>query len=298
MKLYTFQKRGETTDRLGAEQGGRLIDLAQAARLAGGGLPSTLIDLIRAGETAMKRVRQALELAQANPADATLSFAFEEVRLRAPIPRPGKILCSGINYHGHFQENPNAKMPTEPFFFSKVPTAVIGSGDPIVRPAMTQQLDYEVELAVVIGQTLSRASEAEVAGSLAGFTILHDVSARDVQFKDSQITLGKNFDSFCPLGPCLVTADEFRDPQRRKLRTFLNGEIVQDGSTEDWVFTLPRLISFLSQVMTLEPGDLVSTGTPAGVGFFRKPQLFLDAGDRVMLEIEGIGRLENPVVDA
>ena len=130
---------------------------------------------------------------------------------------------------------------------------------------------------------------------IAGYTILHDVSARDVQFKDNQITLGKNFDTFCPMGPCLVTTDEMTDPGHVRLRSLLNGKVMQDGSTSDWVFPLPVLLSRLSQVMTLEPGDVVSTGTPAGVGAFQKPPLFLKPGDRVRLEIEGIGALENPV---
>ena len=132
---------------------------------------------------------------------------------------------------------------------------------------------------------------------VAGYTILHDISARDVQFKDNQITLGKNFDTFSPLGPCIVTKDELPDPGNVRLRSLLNGKVMQDGTTADWVFPLPELLSRLSRVMTLEPGDVVSTGTPAGVGAFRKPQVFLKAGDVVRLEIEGIGMLENPVVD-
>jgi 2-keto-4-pentenoate hydratase/2-oxohepta-3-ene-1,7-dioic acid hydratase in catechol pathway len=139
--------------------------------------------------------------------------------------------------------------------------------------------------------------EKEVMGSIAGYTILHDVSARDVQFKDNQITLGKNFDTFAPMGPCLVTADELPNPENLRLRTLLNGQVMQDGSTRDWVFPLPKLLSVLSQVMTLEPGDVVSTGTPAGVGAFRKPPIFLKPGDRVVMEIEGVGRLENPVAE-
>jgi 2,4-diketo-3-deoxy-L-fuconate hydrolase len=143
---------------------------------------------------------------------------------------------------------------------------------------------------------MHRTPENQVMEKIAGYTILHDVSARDVQFKDNQITLGKNFDTFAPIGPCLVTADEVPDPGNLRLRTLLNGKLVQDGSTTDWVFTLPLLVSSLSHVMTLEPGDVVTTGTPAGVGVFRKPPIFLKPGDKVVLEIERIGRLENSVV--
>ena len=171
-----------------------------------------------------------------------------------------------------------------------------GRPDPIVRPAQTSQLDYEVEFAVVIGRTMKQIAEKDVMGCLAGYTILHDVSARDVQFKDNQITLGKNFDTFCPLGPCIVTRDELPEPENVRLRSLVNGKVMQDGTTADWVFQLPELLGRLSEVMTLEPGDVVSTGTPAGVGVFRKPQVFLKPGDVARLEIEGIGSLENPVV--
>jgi 2-keto-4-pentenoate hydratase/2-oxohepta-3-ene-1,7-dioic acid hydratase in catechol pathway len=225
-----------------------------------------------------------------------LSYRFEEVKLLAPLPRSGKILCSGVNYRGHLEENPNAVLPEFPFFFSKVPSAVIGPGDPIVCPRMSSQVDYEVEFAVVVGTTMRHTPEAEVPHHLFGYTILHDVSARDVQFKDQQITLGKNFDTFAPMGPCIVTTDDIPDPGNVKLRTLLNDEVMQDGSTNDWVFPLPKLLSLLSQVMTLEPGDVVTTGTPAGVGAFRQPPVYLKPGDRVVLEIEGIGRLENPVL--
>jgi 2-keto-4-pentenoate hydratase/2-oxohepta-3-ene-1,7-dioic acid hydratase in catechol pathway len=297
VRLYTFELHGQP--RLGAEQNGRLVDLLAAQEAAGpavrGSLPLTdMRGLLQAGAAGANAARQAQSLAGAR--EPQLSYRFDEVRILAPLPRPGKILCSGVNYRGHLEENPGATLPETPFFFSKLPTAVIGPGQPIVRPKMTQQLDYEVELAVVIGRTMRHTPEAEVMSGVAGYTILHDVSARDVQFKDQQITLGKNFDTFAPMGPCLVTADELPEPGNLRLRTLVNGEVTQDGTTRDWVFPLPYLLSFLSQVMTLEPGDVVSTATPAGVGAFRKPPLFLKPGDVVALEIEGIGRLENPVV--
>ena len=222
----------------------------------------------------------------------------EGVRLAAPIPRPPKILCSGINYRSHADENPNARMPEEPFFFAKVPSSVIGPDDPIPHPPRTRQLDYEVEFAAVIGRRLQRAREEEVMPAIFGYTLLHDVSARDVQFKDNQITLGKNFDGFAPLGPSIVTADEMTRPDRVALRARLNGRLMQDGSTADWLFPLPRLLAFLSGVMTLEPGDVVSTGTPAGVGLFRDPQVFMRPGDVLEIEADGIGTLRNRVAEA
>lgn len=303
MKLYTFEFEGQ--QRLGVEREGKLIDLKKAhtalstAGTAATSLPSDMLSFLRAGDSAMNTARRVIANTPVQQKSGTgdrFVYNFDEVRLLAPIPRPGKILCSGINYRGHLEENPGAKLPEFPFFFSKLPSVVIGPGDPIVHPKLTKQLDYEVELAVVIGRTMRRTPEHEVMSGVAGYTILHDVSARDVQFKDNQITLGKNFDSFAPLGPCLVTTDELPDPGNLPLRTFLNGKIMQDGSTEEWVFPLPRLLSALCEIMTLEPGDVVSTGTPAGVGVFRKPPVFLQPGDRVILEIEPIGRLENPVV--
>jgi len=303
MKLYTFEAGGRTG--LGAERQGQLVDLPAAHRVMleargkpGRPLPSQMLDFLRGGELAAQAARDVLAFMAKRPAvpvGERLAYAFEEVKLLAPIRRPGKILCSGINYRSHKEENPNATIPSEPFFFSKLPSCVIGPDEPIIKPSQTSQLDYEVEFAVVIGRAMKNTPESEVMDSIAGYTILHDVSARDVQFKDSQITLGKNFDTFCPLGPCIVTREELPDPPHVKLRSFVNGQRMQDGSTADWVFPLPKLLSFLSSVMTLEPGDVVSTGTPAGVGVFRKPQVFLKPGDVVRLEIEGIGVLENPV---
>jgi 2-keto-4-pentenoate hydratase/2-oxohepta-3-ene-1,7-dioic acid hydratase in catechol pathway len=279
MKLYTFEVNGQ--QRLGAEQNGRLVDLQTVA--------GDMLALVKAGPEALAAARRLL-------AQASESIPIDQVRLLAPIPRPGKILCSGLNYRSHVEENPGAKLPDEPFFFAKMPSGVIGPGQPIVHPQRTRQMDYEVEFAVVIGRSMRNVSEAEVMDHIFGYTILHDVSARDVQFKDSQITLGKNFDTFAPMGPCIVTADEIADPARLRLRSWLNGQLMQDRTNEDWLFPLPKLLASLAEVMTLEPGDVVSTGTPAGVGVFRQPPVFLQPGDVVVLEIEGIGRLENPVV--
>lgn len=306
MRLYTFESAGR--ELIGAEHEGQLVDLAAAyaalvARFpaAGGpaGLPGDMLAFVRAGRAALEAATAALDFArQAAGTAAHLFYAFDAVRLRAPI-RPGKLLCSGVNYRSHQEENPGAKLPDTPGFFSKLPSAVIGPGEAIIHPRMTTQLDYEIELAVVIGRTLHKASEAEALSGIFGYTILHDVSARDIQFKEpqnNQITLGKNFDTFAPIGPCIVTPEELREPDHLRLQTLVNDQILQDGSTDQWLFPLPQLLAFLAGIMTLEPGDIVTTGTPAGVGVFRRPQIFLRPGDRVRLEIEGIGRLENPVV--
>lgn len=304
MRLYTFAYGGY--QRIGADLKGQIVDLMAAhsamLKVRGGKpnvLPADMLGFLRLGEEGLSAVRDTLAFMAKRPAlpvGVRVLYLVEDVKILAPIPRPGKILCSGINYKGHASENPGAKMPTEPFFFAKVPSAVIGPGEPIVHPKATQQLDYEVEFAVVIGERMKNTSEAEVMSHIAGYTILHDVSARDVQFKDNQITLGKNFDTFCPMGPCIVTRDELPNTDNIRLRALVNGKVMQDGTTADWVFPLPILLNRLSRVMTLEPGDVVSTGTPAGVGVFGKPQVFLKPGDAVRLEIEGIGTLENPVM--
>jgi 2-keto-4-pentenoate hydratase/2-oxohepta-3-ene-1,7-dioic acid hydratase in catechol pathway len=215
--------------------------------------------------------------------------------LLAPL-RPGKMLFCGVNYPSHAEENPGAVMPKEPFFFSKLPSAVIGPDEPIVIPAPETQTDYEVELAVVIGKRARRLSREEALDHVFGYTVANDVSARDVQFKDAQITLGKNPDTFCPLGPEIVTAEEIGDPSSLHVRTEVNGEERQSGATADWLFDVPTLLEFLTRTMTLEPGDLVTTGTPAGVGCFRNPPAWLRPGDVVAVEVPEIGRLVNPVV--
>jgi 2,4-diketo-3-deoxy-L-fuconate hydrolase len=283
MKLYTF----ETAQGLhvGAEKDAALVDLTAA------GVAGTMVELIERGEEGLAAAQNAL--AHDRPC-----VPLPDAKLASPIPRPGKILCSGINYKGHAAENPNAKMPTEPFFFAKVLSSVTGHDAPIVCPPQTSQLDYEVEFAAVIGKRLSRADDKDVMAAIFGYTLLHDVSARDVQFKDNQITLGKNFDGFAPIGPCILVASAMPHPDAVRLRTRLNGRTMQDGSTADWLFPLPRLIAFLSAVMTLEPGDIVTTGTPAGVGLFQKPPVFMKPGDIVEIEADGIGVLRNAIVAA
>jgi len=215
-------------------------------------------------------------------------------RVLAPI-MPGKILCSGVNYASHADENPNATMPTEPFFFSKLPSAVIGPGVPIRIPRPDTKTDYEVELAMVLGRRAYRVSEADALSHVFGWTILHDVSARDIQFKDVQITLGKNPDTFAPIGPEIVTADELGDPSTLRVSTTLNGRTMQDSSTSEMLFSPAKLLAVITDLITLEPGDMVTTGSPAGVGTFRDPPVYLQPGDSVTVSIDGIGDLTNPV---
>jgi 2-keto-4-pentenoate hydratase/2-oxohepta-3-ene-1,7-dioic acid hydratase in catechol pathway len=220
-----------------------------------------------------------------------------DARVLAPL-RPGKILCSGVNYASHADENPNAKMPDEPFFFSKLPSAVIGTGDAIVIPRRGTQTDYEVELALVIGRTARNVREHDALDHVFGWTILNDVSARDVQFKDMQITLGKNPDTFAPLGPEVVTADELGDWSTLHVSSVLNGTVMQDAPTSQMLFSPAYLIAFLSALITLEPGDVVTTGTPAGVGCFRDPPVYLEPGDTITVAVDRIGELTNPVAAA
>jgi len=227
-------------------------------------------------------------------AAADASEPIAGATLRAPI-RPGKILCSSVNYASHADENPDAKMPEEPFFFSKLPSAVIGPGEPIRIPRETTLTDYEVELAMVIGTRGYRIPEERALEHVLGWTILHDVSARDVQFKDMQITLGKNPDTFSPIGPEIVTADELGDWSALRVSTTLNGQVMQDSATAEMLFPPARLLAFLTDLVTVEPGDVVTTGSPAGVGFFRDPPVYLKPGDVVTVSVDGIGDLTNPV---
>lgn len=276
MRLYTFATNN--AQRVGVERSGRLVAVPFA----------TMIDLIRAGEAGL-----------ATAATATgPSYDLDAVQMLAPIPRPGKILCSGLNYNSHIEENPGAKMLADPRFFAKFPDNVIGPGQPIRWPGEKYQMDYEVELAVVFGKTLPAGSPPDaVMDAIFGYTILHDVSARWMQFYEANEVLGKNFDTFAPMGPCIVTKDEIPDPSKLRLTLKLNGQTMQDRTNEDWCFPLPRLISWITQGLTLQPGDVVSTGTPAGVGLFRNPQVWLKPGDVCELEISGIGKLVNPVVE-
>lgn len=214
--------------------------------------------------------------------------------MAAPLDTPGKIICVGLNYRDHAEESGMA-IPTSPILFTKFANTVIGPGEPIVIPPFTTQVDYEAELAVVIGRRAAQVSVDEARSYVAGYTCANDVSARDLQFADGQWYRGKGLDTFCPLGPRLATPDEIPDPQDLGIRCIVNGTTLQDSTTAQMIFSVDEIISFISQGITLEPGDVILTGTPVGVGFARTPPIFLADGDVVRVEIDGIGALENPV---
>lgn len=216
-------------------------------------------------------------------------------RILAPVARPGKIFGSGINFNSHLDENPTGVLPTHPGFFSKLPSSVIGPGDPIVIPEPERDVDYEVELAIVVGAPARRIPRERALDHVLGYTIVHDVSARDLQFA-GDIVLGKGLDSFCPMGPAIVTVDELGDASGLDIATYVNGEKLQEGNTSQWLFDIATIVEYLSAYVTLEPGDVITTGTPAGVAAFRDPPPYLKPGDEVTVEVEGIGRLTNPVV--
>ena len=272
MRLVTYSASGKSG--VGARRGDEIVATGYA----------DMLDLIRDGERGLEQASRAVESGE----------PVQGARLEAPL-RPGKILCSGINYASHKDENPDATMPVEPFFFSKLPSAVVGPGAPIVIPRPTTLTDYEVELALVVGRTVRRVPAERALDHVFGWTILNDVSARDVQFKDLQITLGKNPDTFAPLGPEIVTADELGDPAALRVSTTLNGDTMQDAPTSEMLFPPARLLEFLSDLITLEPGDVVTTGTPAGVGCFRDPPVYLQPGDEITVSVDRIGNLTNPV---
>ena len=211
-----------------------------------------------------------------------------------PFARPSKIVCVGLNYVDHAAES-KMEVPTRPLLFAKWPNALIGPGQPIVLPAEAKEVDYEAELGIVIARTAREVSVDDALDFVAGYTCANDVSARDVQFADGQWTRGKSFDTFCPVGPALVPAAEIADPQTLRIRCLVNGEALQDASTTDMIFPIAELIAYISDGIQLEPGDLILTGTPPGVGFARTPPIFLEDGDEVTVEIEGVGTLTNPV---
>ncbi len=244
-----------------------------------------MIEIIRAGEAGLEAARSAV-------AHGTVISSY---RVLAPLTAPGKMLFSGVNYRSHIEENPGATLPTYPQIFAKLPSSIIGPGEPIVVPEPESQVDYEVELAVVIGKTAHKVMREHAREHIFGYTIVNDVSGRDTQFKDGQITTGKGFDTFCPLGPEIVLCDEIADPSELHLASYVNGERRQAAPAADMIFSIEELIEFLSRHITLYPGDVISTGTPAGVGMFRHPPLYLKPGDTVTVEVDAIGRLTNPV---
>jgi 2-keto-4-pentenoate hydratase/2-oxohepta-3-ene-1,7-dioic acid hydratase in catechol pathway len=256
-------------------------------------LPQRLEDFVALEETAMKTAENLLEKAIEGDVES-VSASTSAVALLAPIASPPKIICLGLNYVDHAAET-NAAVPDEPVIFMKPHTTIIGPNGNIIKPNFVKRLDYEGELAIVMGKKAKNIPVSEAKKYIFGFSILNDVSARDFQFKDKQWTRGKSFDTFAPTGPCITTANQLRDTANLAIRTWVNGELRQNSSTKNMAFSVSEIVHHLSRVMTLEPCDIIATGTPAGVGFAMKPKKFLRHGDVIRIEIEGIGVLENTV---
>jgi 2-keto-4-pentenoate hydratase/2-oxohepta-3-ene-1,7-dioic acid hydratase in catechol pathway len=277
--------RSDSGEILGIVESGRWLP---AATVVADG-PRTIADLLARGPDRLATLRDAA--AEARIAETGRPIA--ESQLLAPVPRPGKVVAIGRNYREHAAEE-GVDPPAAPLIFSKWPSSVVGHGAEIRwDPGLTTQVDYEAELAVVIGRATRRVGVADALQHVLGYTCLNDVSARDLQFGDGQWARGKSLDTFCPMGPVLVTADELGDPQDLAISCSVDGEVVQDARTSQMYFSVAEIISHCSMAFTLEPGDIVATGTPSGVGVFRKPPRFLQDGNRVSVEIERIGILEN-----
>jgi len=261
-----------------------------------------MIGLLSGGETSLRAAEQAVTFVKERivAGDNSLSpggivYTSEQVSLLSPVLRPGKVICLGLNYRDHAAESHMA-IPEYPVLFHKVAGSLIGHGQPIVLPRISDKIDYEAELAIIIGRRGKYIIEEEALPFVAGYAAANDVSARDLQFRTSQWTTGKMLDTFGPLGPALVTSDEVPDPNNLSIRTILNGEVMQDGNTADMIFRVPSIVSYISQIVTLEPGDVIMTGTPSGIGNARSPQVFMKAGDTITIEIERLGKLTNPIV--
>lgn len=258
--------------------------------------PADMIALLARGEKYRKALGEiAASLAQSRKPPKGVALPLAKVRLAAPIARPGKVTCVGLNYADHAHEQ-GIEPPTAPIFFLKSSNTICGPGDVVRLLASSSQIDYEAELAVVIGKGGRDIPEDRAMEHVAGYTLLNDVTARDFQFADKQWFRGKSGDTFAPTGPWIVTRDEVPDPHNLRISLTLNGRTMQDSNTSNLIFKIPFLISYLSRSITWEPGDLISTGTPPGVGVFRKPPVFLKAGDTMSVTVERVGTLTNPVI--
>lgn len=299
MRFVSFVKDAGGCPRFGAllDHNG-IVDLSAPA--CGVERPAEYLDWFDMDTPCHQEARALVERVSSDPAARVeldgqgALLANEDVLLLAPVPRPGKLICIGLNYRDHAEESGMA-IPKSPVVFSKFPTSVVGPSGPVVLPLGSTEVDYEAELAVVIGRRTSQIAAEDSYAHVLGYTNLNDVSARDFQFADGQWQRGKSCDTFAPMGTYIATTDEIPDPQALSIKLRLNGETMQDSSTDQLIFGVPELVSFLSQTITLEPGDVIATGTPPGVGFARKPPVYIHDGDRMEVEIEGLGILENPV---
>ena len=291
MKLITYQLNGET--KLGALSGDNVIDLARAYATVShsDSFPTDMIALLNEGEAGLTKAKLALAEGEQS---AAYSVPVTAVTFLPPVVRPGKVIALGRNYAEHAKEG-GAEVPEHPMWFHKTHTSLNGHLQPVIIPPGTSKVDYEGELAVIIGKTCKFVSVEEALDYVAGYAVANDVSARDWQRRTTQFTAGKMVDTFGPLGPALVTKDEIPDVQKLRIRTHLNGQLMQDGHTSDMIFSVAFGIADLSRICTLEVGDVIMTGTPEGVGFARKPPVFMKEGDVVSIEIEGLGTLTNPL---
>ena len=307
MKLCQFKSANSDQQRLGVLIADDVVcdvaELARAVKSAGGATADWLLQVnstlavIQRGPSAVKEIASLIDGA---PSGSTrgqaIAYTLDSIEF-LPAVKPGKILAIGRNYADHAAEG-GADLPKAPLLFNKLPNTLNAHNAPIVLPSISQQVDYEAELAVVIGQTAKRVSEAAALDHIFGYSLIDDVSARDLQFGDGQWTRGKSLDTFAPLGPFITTRDEIEDVQALKIEGVLNGQVMQSSNTSKMIFKVAYLVSYLSQGITLEPGDVIATGTPDGVGIFRKPPVLLKDGDVFEVKIEKLGTLRNPVVGA
>lgn len=268
-----------------------------AAGLPAADGPLEWCDLDGASHQAARRLVDAVESRTDELAASGAIVPLGSVSLEAPVPRPGKVICIGLNYRDHAEES-GMDIPELPLVFSKFSSCVVGPEAEVVLPPGAKEVDYEAEFGVVIGRTASRVKAEDAMDHVLGYCNVNDVSARDFQFADGQWQRGKSCETFCPAGPFLATADEIADPHALRVQFRMNGETLQDSSTDQLIFGIPELIAHLSGFVTLEPGDLISTGTPPGVGFARKPPIYIQPGDVMEVEVEGLGVLRNPAVGA
>jgi len=282
MRLVTFEADGKTRPGVLTESNG-IFDLTAAGF-------ESMLDVIEAAALEPKKIQS---LVAASTPDT--AYSLGTVKLLAPIPKPRKLICVGLNYRDHAAET-GSEIPDVPTIFNKFATAVIGPGDEIVLPKVSKKPDYEAEFAFVIGKGGRHIKAENWAKHIFGYTIVNDVTGRDYQRATTQWLMGKTFDTFAPMGPWIVTADAIQDPHNLDISLEINGETLQKSNTRELIFKIPDLLVFLSSVFTLEPGDIVSTGTPAGVGVARNPPRFLQPGDDVVVKIPAIGELRNPVV--
>jgi len=306
MRLLTFTESGRT--RAGFEVDGTVIDLAGAIATlpnAPAAVGDSVLGLLEGGEASLTAAKAAASWAAAElsagrqPAGkngTTIAYPFANVKLNAPIPRPGKIICLGLNYADHVAEG-GGTPPPAPMFFAKFPNAIVGSGDNVILPKVSSKMDYEAEFAFVIGKKAKHVAIEDAMDYVAGYLNLDDISARDLQSETSQFFRGKGGDTWAPCGPYLVTKDDVPDPHALSIKCFVNDELMQNSNTSYLIFKIPFLIHQLTQTVTLDPGDLITTGTPGGVGSARKPPYRLKAGDVVRVEVEGLGVLQNTCVD-